>query len=161
MKRTLCLLFFALSCTLAVGQQKAAAKAADSEKTKAALIQLDQDWGAATVRNDLAFVQKLVADDCLFTEADGTVGTKAEMMADMQSGKSKTISNQPTEYNVRLFGPDMAVIRHNITTTGTENGKDASGEFRRMHVLVRRDGRWQVIDSQSVRVGPVSMASKP
>ncbi|MCB2377415.1 nuclear transport factor 2 family protein [Hymenobacter sp. BT635] len=128
---------------------------------KAALIQLDQDWAAATVRNDLDFVKKLVADDCLFTEANGSVATKAQVIQEMQAGTSNTTSNQPSEYTVRFYGADMAIIRHNMTTTGTENGKDVSGEYRRMHVLARREGRWQVVDSQSVRVGPVAVAAKP
>ncbi|RSK31690.1 nuclear transport factor 2 family protein [Hymenobacter metallilatus] len=161
MKRTLCLLLLTCSCTVAVAQQKTAGKMSfDAEKTKAELIQLDKDWTTAAVNNDMAFIRKLVADDCLFTEADGMVATKAEMIKDMESGKSKTSSNQPSEYNVRFYGPDMAVLRHNITTAGTENGKDISGEYRRMHVLVRREGRWVVVDSQSVRVGPVTVATK-
>ncbi|MCB2409007.1 nuclear transport factor 2 family protein [Hymenobacter lucidus] len=161
MKRTCCLLLLLVcACSATVAQKTAGKMPANAEKTKAELIQLDRDWGAATVTNDLDFVKSLVADDCLFTEADGMVATKAEMIKDMESGKSKTASNQPTEYNVRLYGPDMAVIRHNITTTGTENGKDVSGEYRRMHVLVRREGRWVVVDSQSVRVGPVAVATK-
>ncbi|GAA3925171.1 hypothetical protein GCM10022406_09030 [Hymenobacter algoricola] len=134
--------------------------AGNAEATKAELIKLDQEWGAAAVRNDVEFERKFVADDCLFTEADGTVMTKAQMIQEAESGKSKTTANQPSEYNVRLLGPDMAIIRHNTTATSTDNGKDTSGEFRRMHVVVRRNGRWVVIDSQSVRVGPVTMAVK-
>lgn len=161
MKRTFCLLLLICGFTAAVAQQKTAGKMpANAERMKAELIQLDRDWGTATVSNDLNFVKNLVADDCLFTEADGVVSTKAEMIREMESGKSKTTSNQPTEYNVRLYGPDMAVIRHNITTAGIENGKDVSGEYRRMHVVVRREGRWVVVDSQSVRVGPVAVATK-
>ncbi|TGE18612.1 nuclear transport factor 2 family protein [Hymenobacter elongatus] len=161
MKRTFCFLLLAFCCTTAVAQQKSTTKMpGDTEKMKAALIQLDKDWAAATVRNDLDFVKKLVADDCLFTEADGTIATKTEVIREMESGTSSTTTNQPSEYNVRFYGPDMAVIRHNMTTTGVEKGKDASGEFRRMHVLTRREGRWVVVDSQSIRVGPVSMATK-
>ncbi|RSK48877.1 nuclear transport factor 2 family protein [Hymenobacter rigui] len=161
MKRALCSLLLICGFTAAVAQQKAAGKMpVNAEKIKAELIQLDKDWATATVNNDMTFVKNLVADDCLFTEADGMVATKAEMMKDMESGKSKTTSNQPSEYSIRLYGPDMAVIRHNITTAGTEDGKDVSGEYRRMHVLVRREGRWVVVDSQSVRVGPVAVATK-
>ncbi|WP_345073771.1 nuclear transport factor 2 family protein [Hymenobacter fastidiosus] len=150
-----------MSVSAAVAQQKTTGKmAGNAEATKAELIKLDQEWGAATVRNDVEFSKKFVADDCLFTEADGTVTTKARMIQEIESGKSKTTANQASEYNVRLLGPDIAVIRHNLTATSINNGKDTSGEFRRMHVMVRRNGRWVVIDSQSVRVGPVTMAVK-
>ncbi|KAA9327138.1 nuclear transport factor 2 family protein [Hymenobacter busanensis] len=159
MKISLLTLACSLVASVAVAQQPAAS-AAGADKTKAALIQLDRDWVAADMRNDVEFVKQNVADDCLFTEADGKVYTKAELLKEMAAGTDKTTSNQPSEYNVRLYGPDMAVLRHNTTYAGTSAGKDVSGEFRRMHVFVRRNGRWVVVDSQSVRVGPVTMATK-
>ena len=120
-------------------------------------IQLDRDWAAA-VRNDMAFMKKFVANDYLFTEADSMVSTKAEMLQDI--APATTTTNQPSDYSVRLFGPDMAVIRHNMNVAGMEKGKDASGDYRRMHVLMRRNGQWVVVDSQSVRINTKEMATK-
>ena len=151
------LLGFSFSTALA---QHSPGTPAGSEKTKAMLIQLDRDWVAASLHNDLAFDKKFVADDCLSTNADGTVSTKAEMLQDITSGASKTTANQPSNYSVRLFGPDMAVIRHDINVTGMEKGKDISGDYRRMHVFVRRNGQWVVVENQSVRMGTKTMATK-
>ena len=61
---------------------------------------------------------------------------------------------------MRLFGPDMAVIRHNMNVAGTEKGKETSGYYRRIHVFVRRNSQWVVVDSQSVRIDPNKMATK-
>ena len=130
------LVCFGLSNALA---QQNAGTSASNDKMKAVFIQLDRDWAAATVRNDVAFMKNFVADDCLFTEAGGTVGTKTEMLRDMAAGTITT--NQPSDYSVRLFGPDMAVIRHNMNVAGTEKSGDASGDYRRMHVLVRRNSQ--------------------
>lgn len=151
------LLGFSFSTALA---QHSPGTPAGSEKTNAMLIQLDRDWAAAILRNDLAFDKKFVADDCLSTKADGTVGTKAEMLRDMASGATKTTANEPSNYSVRMFGPDVAVIRHDINVIGTDNGKDISGDYRRMHVFVRRNGQWVVVENQSVRMGTKPMATK-
>ena len=159
MKIILAFLLLGFSFSTALAQQSPGTPASN-DKMKATLIQLDRDWAAATMRNDMAFMKKFVADECLFTEADGTVATKAEMLQDMTSGDTKTTANQPSNYSVRLFGPDVAVIRHNINVASTEKGKDASGDYRRMHVFVRRNGQWVVVDSQSVRIGTKAMAAK-
>ena len=159
MKTILACLLLAFGFSNAFAQQSVGSPAS-SDKTKAMLIQLDQEWAAASLSSDMAYMKKFVADECLFTEADGTVTTKAEMLQDVASGASKTSTNQPSNYSVRLFGPDVAVIRHDISTTGTEKGKDVSGEYRRMHVFVRRNGQWVVVDSQSVRMGTKPVAAK-
>ena len=159
MKIIIAFLLVCFGVSNALAQQSAGAPASN-DKMKAMFIQLDRDWAAATVRNDMTFMKKFVADDCLFTEADGTVSTKAEMLQDMTAGTTTTSANQPSDYSVRSFGPDMAVIRHNMNVTGTEKGKDISGDYRRMHVFVRRNGQWVVVDSQSVRITPKEMATK-
>ena len=159
MKIILAFLLLGFSFSTALAQQNPGTPASN-DKMKAMLIQIDRDWAAATTRNDMVFMKKFVADECLFTEADGTVATKAEMLQDMTSGATKTTANQPSNYSVRLFGPEVAVIRHNINVAGTEKGKDASGNYRRMHVFVRRNGQWVVVDSQSVRIGTKAMAAK-
>ena len=122
-------------------------------------IQLDRDWAAA-VRNDMAFMKKFVANDYLFTEADSMVSTKAEMLQDIASGTTTTTANQPSDCSMRLFGPDMAVTRHNMNVAGTEEGKETSEDYRRMHVFVRRNSQWVVVDSQSVRIDSKEIATK-
>ena len=61
---------------------------------------------------------------------------------------------------MRLFGPDMAVTRHNMNVAGTEEGKETSEDYRRMHVFVRRNSQWVVVDSQSVRIDSKEIATK-
>ncbi|GAB3867941.1 hypothetical protein GCM10028824_11500 [Hymenobacter segetis] len=159
MKIIIALLLIGFSFSTAFAQ-KGTGTSASNDKMKAMIIQLDKDWAAATLHNDMAFMKKFVADDCLFTEADGTVATKAEMLKDMESGASKTTANETSNYSVRFFGPDVAIIRHDINVAGMDKGKDTSGDYRRMHVFVRRNGQWVVVDSQSVRIGGKAMATK-
>ena len=159
MKIIVAFLLVCFGVSNALAQQSTGTPASD-DKMKAMFVRLDRDWAAATVRGDVAFMKKFVADDCLFTEADGTIATKAEMLQDMASGTTKTTANQPSNYSVRLFGPDVAVIRHNMNATDAEKGKNASGDYRRMHVFVRRNGQWVVVDSQSVRISAKEMATK-
>jgi uncharacterized protein (TIGR02246 family) len=153
--------FLALaSLLLFTGSASSAQSFADTEKAKAELIKLDQEWAAADARKDARTIYRIVAPECLFTEWNGKVYNKAELMRNLTKSTVTATINQPHDYDVRFFGPDMAVLRHNMTFVGTIDGKKESGEFRRMHVFVRRDGRWQVVDSQSVRVTPATVARK-
>ena len=83
---------------------------------------------------------------------EGKSITKAEDMADMTSGASTTQSYEIGAMKVRVFG-NTAVVTGSDTEKSTYKGKDSSGKYVWTDVWVMRDGRWQAVASQSVKVG--------
>ena len=125
---------------------------ADTASVQQTLMQMERDWGQAAAKNDTAAVGKFVADDWVGIDFEGKSITKAEAMADMKSGASTTQSYEIGPMKVRELG-NTAVVTGSDTEKSTYKGKDSSGKYVWTDVWVMRDGRWQAVASQSVKVG--------
>ena len=125
---------------------------ADTASVQQTLMQMERDWGQAAAKNDTAAVDKFVADDWVGIDFEGKSVTKAEAMADMKSGASTTQSFEIGPMKVRELG-NTAVVTGSDTEKSTYKGKDSSGKYVWTDVWVMRDGRWQAVASQSVKVG--------
>ena len=125
---------------------------ADTASVQQTLMQMERDWGQAAAKNDTAAVDKFVADDWVGIDFEGKSVTKAEAMADMKSGASTTQSYEIGPMKVRELG-NTAVVTGSDTEKSTYKGKDSSGKYVWTDVWVMRDGRWQAVASQSVKVG--------
>jgi ketosteroid isomerase-like protein len=124
---------------------------ADTTSVQQTLMQMERDWGQAAAKNDTTAVDKLVADDWVAIDFEGKSISKAESMADMKSGASTTQSYEMGPMKVRVFG-NTAVVTGSDTEKSTYKGKDSSGKYVWTDVWVMRDGRWQAVASQSVKV---------
>jgi len=136
------------SVVLAVSSQAQA----DTASVQQTLMQMERDWAEAATKNDTAAVDKFVADDWVGIDFEGKSITKAEAMADMKSGASATQSYEFGPMKVRVFGK-TAVVTGSDTEKSTYKGKDSSGRYVWTDVWVMREGRWQAVASQSVKVG--------
>ena len=138
---------FAFSVLAVFGQAKA-----DTGSVQQTLMQMERDWAEAGVKNDAAAVGKFIAEDWVGIDFEGKTITKAEVMADMKSGASATQSEELGPLKVRVFG-NTAVVTGSDTEKSTYKGKDSSGKYVWTDVWTMRDGRWQAVASQSVKVG--------
>jgi ketosteroid isomerase-like protein len=125
---------------------------ADTASVQQTLMQMERDWGQASASNDTAAIDKLVADDWRAIDFEGKSVTKAEIIAEMKSGATKTQSYEMGPMKVRVFG-DTAVVTGSDTEQSTYKGKDSSGKYVWTDVWVMRDGRWQAVASQTNKVG--------
>ena len=56
-------------------------------------MKLEQDWTNANVKaNDVAFLDRILAEDWVFTDWEGVVWTKAQSLAVLKSGEDKVVS---------------------------------------------------------------------
>jgi ketosteroid isomerase-like protein len=112
------------------------------------LIKLENDWSTAWQKKDAAFLQKLFADEYLSTASTGAIYSKAQELANVTAPGTSMASFALTDLKVHVYG-DTAVVTGLNTTKSTFNGKDDSGAYRFTDVFVKRDGRWQVVATQS------------
>jgi ketosteroid isomerase-like protein len=96
------------------------------------------------VKLDLAFLDRILADDFMTTSSGGTVFTKAQLIANLKSGGYVFISAMLDDIKVRIYG-DVAVVTGRNTVKGTLKGKDFSGQERWTDTFIKRDGRWQAV----------------
>jgi ketosteroid isomerase-like protein len=121
------------------------------------LLQLHEEWAAARVQGNVAFLERFYGEELRLNQADGGVVQRNEDIELFnRAGKSDQDVVKP-EY---IRDVDMKVASYGSTAvvTGVENLKGTykgrSGEMalRFTNVMVWRDGRWQLVSHQSTRV---------
>lgn len=118
------------------------------EKT---ITQLEQDWGVALVKADVAWINGITADDYTMTDPDGTVVTRAQGDADLKSGVMHFDSFTLDEVKVHVHG-DTAVVFGLETEKSTYKGADSSGQYRFTDTFTKHDGKWIALATHVTRV---------
>ena len=115
-----------------------------------ALLQLEQDWTAAWLKQDAAAIDAILAEGYV-ENANGQTTPKKQYVADMKAGIYKVESAEASDMRVVVFG-DQAVVNGSSTSKYTMRGKDASGKSRWTDVYEKRDGRWRAVVSYIVKI---------
>jgi ketosteroid isomerase-like protein len=147
MKRSMiCLVIAVVSVvppSIAVGQSSAKGTSSDREQ----VLQLERDWTQSFVAMDVATNERIVADDYIGTEPDGKRTSKADLITEVKTGEA-LVSNHLNEEDVVIhFYGDTAVVK------GSESWKRKDGKTGRWiwtDVMVKRNGKWQVVSSQDL-----------
>ena len=112
------------------------------------LIKIENGWMDAVVKRDGPALQRLYADEYVYTDSDGVVRNKAQDIADITSGRVRIASFVLGDLKVQVHG-ETAVVTGRNTLKGTFEGMDISGSYRFTDVFVKRVGRWQAVATQS------------
>ena len=136
--------------TLLLGQSKAQNAGGPSGKTEEEIQKLHNKLIQAQLNSDIAALDRLWADDHIFTNPLGVVQTKAQRLAEMKSGGRRLEAFSIADVEVRAYG-DTAVTSR-ATLKGQRQGQDISGQYRGIDVYVKKQGRWQVVAAQATRI---------
>jgi len=129
------------------------ASAAFGAGADAELKAIEQQWLDAYMKSDPAFIKNLEAEDYSIIEPDGAVSTKAQ---DVKSATDKTFvlkSATMSDFKCRMLGDNAAVVTCMLKMSGTDNGKEFSGDFRGTDVFEKTNGKWMAVASQLTKVG--------
>ena len=141
-------------------QKPAGEKVAMAGNAEQELTQLTDQYIAALKSKDTATLQRIWSDDLTFITLRGDVQTKAQRLADIQSGANRFDSLETTDRTVRVYG-DTAVMTSLTTLKGQYGGQEASGQFRVTNVFVRRGGAWQIVSLQMTPIATPPAEKKP
>jgi ketosteroid isomerase-like protein len=117
----------------------------------AELIQLERDWDAAFLKNDTAFVDRVLAPEFIATYPDGTSGDRAKELANAAAFDQQIDSSTLDEFTVQVHG-ETAVVWFTRRLVGPSQGQRLEVAYRYLDVFVRSGGRWQCVASQSIRL---------
>jgi ketosteroid isomerase-like protein len=115
------------------------------------LIQLERDWDAAFLRNDVRFIENVLADEFVAVYDDGSRGDRAKELAQAAEFNKQIDSSTLDQFTVKIYG-DTAVVWFSRHLVGPSQGRRLMLAFRFLDVFVWRDGRWQCVASQSTRI---------
>jgi ketosteroid isomerase-like protein len=112
---------------------------------------LELEWRDALVNNNLPAIDRLLADDYLGIGANGTLETKADVLATHRSGSLKITLMNLSDLKIRVYG-DTAVVTSKADLDGTNGGRDISGHYRYTRVYSYRDGQWRIVSFEASRL---------
>ena len=115
------------------------------------LIELETNWVSALKRNDVKFVDGVLAEEFVVTYDDGSRGDRKAELQLVASFNAQVDEWAVGEFSVKVF-KDTAVVWFTQRMVGPVQGKPVEIVTRYMDVFVMRDGRWQCIGSQSTKV---------
>jgi len=131
----------------------------DTAAIEAELIKLERAWADAVKDGDADTVRRVMADDIVIINPDGSKPTKAE---EVEAIQQRLVTIESWE----ILEPKVTVLDANnafVTGRGViKNGKskvpnsnrtiDISGEYRFLDVYARRSGRWEAVASQTTPI---------
>jgi ketosteroid isomerase-like protein len=116
-------------------------------------LSVEQSLSQAFLQGDWKTVERLYADDLVFTNADGSVTHKLGDVNNLRSGDVKFESIDTQDMQVQDFG-DIAVVTGKLVEKGRYKTVDLSGTYRFTDVWAKRNGRWQLVASQETLYTP-------
>lgn len=114
---------------------------------------LESQWIAALIHNDVPTINRLLADDYLGINADGTLETKADALALERNGVLKISSIDPGNLKVHVYG-DTAVVTSQVNLQGRNGDRDITGRYHYTRVYSRKSGEWKIVSFEASRILP-------
>ncbi len=113
--------------------------------------QIDKEWTAALEQGDTATLNRVMAEDCIFSYAlDGD--DKAQFISDIDAGNLRVDSLKRDNVEVRIYGPTAVLLAYD-TADWRYKGQHIQGYYRTIHVYTERDGQWQIV---AIQASPIS-----
>jgi ketosteroid isomerase-like protein len=115
-----------------------------------ALLQIERDFVTAATKGDIAFFERTLAKEYAQVY-DGKPVNVAAQLADLKSGATRIESMALRDLRAHVFG-DAAIVSMMTEGRGTYKGTPVSEKSRGVDFFVKRDGRWQVVNSQMTTI---------
>jgi len=112
------------------------------------IIDMEHQAREASLRRDVEFSQRNLAEDYVAITPLGQVTTKQDTVSARKSGQLKYDLINVTDMVVRVYG-DTAVVTARADVKGHQLGEDFSGPYRYTRVWVRRTGHWLAVSYQA------------
>jgi len=130
------------ACSWAIG---------DTAGDERELMQLVKDLNAAIVKADVAFLERVLAQDYDHFRPHGNVENRAQYLEDRKSGRVDFDSLVADEIKVRVYG-DAAVVSYRSTAKGKDPDGAIDEQRRWTRVFVKKNGQWQLVHSQGTTI---------
>src|SRR5271170_4494174 len=117
----------------------------DDQKTVAAL---DTEYQAAVKVNDVATMNRILADDFVLVIGSGKTFTKADLLKESGSGEYVYEHQEDTQQTVRVWG-DTAVVTARLWGKGTDSGKPFDHTLWFSDTYVRTPAGWRYVFGQA------------
>lgn len=115
------------------------------------ILRLFEDADRALIAGDVKELLRIFADDYEQYDESGKVSTKADVIGNLTSGRIRFVSMVSTGRRIRILREDVAIVHGSEEDVVEQGGERNPVSYIYLDVVMKRDGRWQVVDSQLAR----------
>ena len=112
------------------------------------ILQLFEDGDRALIAADVAEMRRIYADDYIQHDETGNISTRQDLIDKLTSGKIRFASIKSTGRHIRLLRDDLAIVHGSEEDEIEQEGQRSTVRYIYMDVVMKREGRWQIVASQ-------------
>ena len=114
------------------------------------IIELDQKRMQATVKQDFAALESIIADDLIYTHSTARIDTKESLIGNMKSGRTVYTGLEASDVVAQDLG-DAVVLTGVARVNVSSNVNPVSFGIRFVNVYANRGGEWKMVPWQSTK----------
>lgn len=115
------------------------------------IIELDRQRMAAMAAKDVATLNRIIADDLIYTHSSARLDTKQSLIGAMESGATVYTAVEPSDVVAQDLG-DVVVLTGVAAISVNSGGKPNSFRVRFTDVWANKGGQWQMVTWQSTKL---------
>ena len=112
------------------------------------ILKLFEDGDRALIAADLAELSRIFADDYIQYDDLGESHTKHDVINNLRTGSIRYLSMTSTGRRIRLLSEEVAIFHGSEDDVVEQGGRRFPVLYVYMDVVVKRNGRWQIVGSQ-------------
>lgn len=112
----------------------------------------ERGWAKGIVANDFALLDKVLANDLMYSHSNGLVDTKASYIGNLKAGKSKYLKADYTELKVTLLDAKFAYVSARANVVSVNDGKENPMDLKLLHIFRKEGNQWKMVAHQSARM---------
>jgi len=118
------------------------------ENDEKEILRLFEDGDRALIAADVAELSRIFADHYIQYDESGKMFTKQDVLNNLKSGAVRYIALISTGRRIRVLSDDLAIVHGSEEDDVEQGGRRFPVSYIYMDVVVKRDGRWQIVGSQ-------------
>jgi ketosteroid isomerase-like protein len=123
----------------------------NTDKAVQEIIDFRNRYIEAEENKDVAYLDKIFADDFFALNPQGQLLDKPHMLENMKRTDRVFKVLNPRETQVHFYG-DVAILTEHVTVDGEDKGRHFGGEFRFVRVFAKQNGNWKVVLAQGAPI---------
>ena len=149
MKNALPILTLLVIASLSMASRKASIEQRPNSTDEREISSVIDSLADAGMKRNVVVIDRLYSDDFFHTNADGSIMTKAQVIASYKSPAGVTVESSRHDEDRIQVHRNMAVMSCRVTLNTRVDERSSTRTYRVTYVLRKAHGRWQVTASHA------------
>lgn len=151
MRRSALCLLVLIACLTVLARGDGYQRGAEAETEKEAIAFLNA-LTEAGLKRDVAALDRFYADDYFHTNADGSIMTKAEVLASYKAPATAVIESDRHDEEKVLIRGNVALVNTRVTIRGRLDNKPYERQWRVTYLFEKTGTGWHAINSHATLI---------